>query len=42
MTLVWQEMEALATGMGRMVIYISSDLNGNDGHKIVTIMNNDY
>ena len=35
-------MEALATGMGRMVIYISSDLNDNYGHKIVTKINNDY
>ena len=42
MTLVWREMEALATRMGEMVIYITSDLNNNDGHMIVTIMNNDY
>ena len=42
MTLVWQEMEALATGLGEMVFVCNSDLNDNDGHMIVTIMNNDY
>ena len=42
MTLVWREMEALATGMGEIMIYISSDLNDHDDHKIVTTMNNYY
>ena len=42
MTLVWRGMEALATGIGRMVIYISSDLNDNDGQIVTKMNNNDY